>query len=145
MNTVIHMYNVINLFIVIFYHNNFYMIVHLFSFSQKKFWTLCPSLFFLHIPVICLLYGNSDEYTIYMCLYSFTKSEFYTSLFEFLFIQCSYSHCRIFEIMSLKLFSKLKQRNLLVGLKGYGHYLNWRFPNLILDFHCQFWFMFVIP
>lgn len=112
---------------------------------QKKFWTLCPSLFFLHIPVICLLYGNSDEYTIYMCLYSFTKSEFYTSLFEFLFIQCSYSHCRIFEIMSLKLFSKLKQRNLLVGLKGYGHYLNWKFPNLILDFHCQFWFMFVIP
>lgn len=140
MNTVIHMYNVINLFIVIFYHNNFYMIVHLFSFSKK---------FFNFVPVLILsthtLYGNSDEYTIYMCLYSFTKSEFYTSLFEFLFIQCSYSHCRIFEIMSLKLFSKLKQRNLLVGLKGYGHYLNWRFPNLILDFHCQFWFMFVIP
>lgn len=143
MNTVIHMYNVINLFIVIFYHNNFYMIVHLFSFS-KIFFNLVPVLILSTHPVICLLYGNSDEYTIYMCLYSFSLS-FIQVYLNFFLYNVHAAHCRIFEIMSLKLFSKLKQRSLLVGLKGYGHYLNWRFPNLILDFHCQFWFMFVIP
>lgn len=114
---------------------------------QKKF-ELCarPYSFYTYLLfVYCTVILMNIQYTCVCILLLHCKSEFYTSLFEFLFIQCSYSHCRIFEIMSLKLFSKLKQRNLLVGLKGYGHYLNWRFPNLILDFHCQFWFMFVIP
>lgn len=84
---------------------------------QKKFWTLCPSLFFLHIPVICLLYGNSDEYTIYMCLYSFTKSEFYTSLFEFLLYNVHTATVEFWD-HELKIIFKIETKELTGRFKG---------------------------